>query len=184
LAALAVCAPLALADFASAGIIELNFNLSGDQEVPPNNSTAVGSAQLLYDPSDQTFDLDLMVFGIALSELHGVGPNNSPVHIHMAPAGANGSIVIDLDFFGNFVADGLGIRMQITNALFGGAQGGLTSDPMANQAALFAGNLYLNIHTMNFNGGEIRGQIPVPGAGSLSLLGVAGMLGCRRRNRR
>lgn len=186
LTAMAVAAASALAAPASAGIIlEFNFNLSGDQEVPANNSTSVGSAQLLYDPSDMTFDLDLMVFGIGLADLHGVGPNSSPVHMHLAPAGANGAIVVDLGFFDAFEVDGQGIRLQITNATLGGTMGGLTTDPAANEAALLAGNLYVNIHTMSFNGGEIRGQIPpVPAPGALALLGMAGILCAAPRRRR
>jgi hypothetical protein len=184
LAALAVCASLALADVASAGIMEFNFNLSGDQEVPPTGSDAVGSGQLLYDDSDMTFDLDLMVFGITLAELHGVGPNSTPVHIHLAPPGVNGPIVIDLGFLDMFEVDGQGIRLQITNALLGGTMGGVTSDPAVNEAALFAGNLYVNVHTMNFEGGEIRGQIPpIPAPGAIALLGCAAMIGSRRRRR-
>ncbi|MEW6251295.1 MAG: CHRD domain-containing protein, partial [Planctomycetota bacterium] len=124
--------------------------------------------------------IDMVVFGITLQELLGVGPNNSPAHIHMAPAGANGPIVVDLGFLaGGFQQSGLGIRLQIPDALFGGVQGGVNSDPATNAAALLAGNLYVNVHTQEFPGGEIRAQIPEPAA--LALLGVGLALQARRR---
>jgi hypothetical protein len=151
--------------------IPFNFTLSGAQEVPPNNTNSSGAAQLLYDPGTQTFDLDLMVFGITLGELHGVGPNSTPVHIHNAPAGANGPIVIDIGNFGQFVNDGLGIRLQLTGV------------PIGNfEPQLFAGDLYVNVHTVNFPGGQIRGQI-IPTPATLALLGIGGLVAASRRRR-
>ena len=138
---------------AGADVTTFDFFLSGDQEVPPNNSPAVGAAELIYDDDDQTFSIDIMVFGIELDDLFNVGPNSTPVHIHNAPEGENGAIVIDLGFLASFQEDGLGIRLQIDNVLFGGQQGNLFSDPDDNEDALFARELYVNIHTNEFRGG-------------------------------
>jgi len=64
--------------------------------------------------------------------------------------------------------------------------GGITSFADA-VAALEAGNTYANLHTTNFPGGEIRGQIaaPVPELSSLTLLaiGILGLFGYAQRCR-
>lgn len=177
---IAIAGILAVTGVAAGHEVTFDFFLSGLQEVPPNNSPAVGAARLVYEEDTQTFDLDLLVFGIELDDLLGVGPNNSPVHIHNAPAGSNGPIVIDLGFLGSFVQDGLGIRLQLTDQPFGGQQGGVFSDPNLNEDALFAGELYVNIHTNEFSSGELRGQIVPAPAGVLALSGL-GLLASRRR---
>ncbi len=165
---------------ASAHETVFDFPLSGDQQVPPNGSPAVGAAELIYDEDDQTFSLDMMIFGITLDDLFNVGPNSTPVHIHNAPTGQNGAIVIDLGFLATFQEDGLGIRLQIDNVLFGGQQGNLFTDPNTNEDALFAGELYVNIHTNDFNSGELRGQI-VPTPASVLTLAALGLFASRRR---
>lgn len=179
------CAILALGAAAQADIIIDNFTLTGDQEIPPNSSDAVGAGRIVYDTDTNRFDLDITVFGIELSELMGAGPNNSPVHLHAQPPGtapgtANGPIVVDLGFIASFVQDGLGITIQIRDALLGGPQGGIDTDPDENEIALLEGRLYANVHTMNFPGGEVRGQI-IPSPASLSLIGLAGLAAARRR---
>lgn len=164
--------------------ITVNFPLSGAQEVPPNDADSFGVGTLILDTTAQTFDLDLFVVGIGLSDLAGVGPNSSPVHIHNAPAGANGPIVIDLGFFGSFVDDGLGITLSLRDIAFGGVQGGVSSDIGSNIDAFFDGNLYVNIHTNDFGAGEIRGQIvgpEIPAPGAASLLAIGGLVALRRR---
>lgn len=177
---LAITAAAALSTAAAADIVTFDFFLSGDQEVPPVDTPAVGAAELQYNTDTQTFSIDIMVFGIELADLLDVGPNNTPIHIHNAPAGANGPIVVDLGFMGSFVEDGLGIRFQLTDQPFGGQQGNVFSDPDDNELALFAAELYVNIHTNDHPTGELRGQI-VPAPASTLALASLGLLSTRRR---
>lgn len=167
---------------ASAEVIEWNFYLSGDQEVPPVETDAVGAGQFIYNTDTQTFSLDIMIFGIELDDLLGVGPNGTPIHIHNAPAGSNGPIVIDLGFLASFQDDGLGIRYQVFDQPFGGTYGDIVSDPDDNEQALFDRALYVNVHTQDFPSGELRGQL-VPTPGGLAMLGVACLVAGRRRPR-
>ncbi len=57
----------------------------------------------------------------------------------------------------------------------------------AGETNLLAGNWYVNIHTTNFRGGEIRGQVKVdrvPDSGAtavLGLLSLLGLVGLRRK---
>ena len=157
------------ANAASAGVF-FDFILDGSQEAPPNGSDAFGFATLEYMSDAQTFDLFVVTDGIGLGDLLGVGPNNSPVHIHNAPAGANGPIAIDVGAMSSFTDEGDGI---LTFSISGVSIGDFEDE-------LFAGELYLNIHTAEFAGGEIRGQIvPAPAAGSL--VGLCGLALVRRK---
>lgn len=180
LALCSIMAPAFAVAVHAGGLSTFTFPLSGDQEVPPNESSASGSATLIYDSTAQTYDLDVVVSGIGLDDLLSVGPNSTPIHIHNAPAGANGGIVLDVGFFGSFMEDGDDIRLMIEDTPLGGTQGAVMSDTSDNEAALFAGELYLNIHTESFPSGEIRGQVvPAPAAGAL--LALAGLGAARRR---
>ena len=174
---------LIVAGTTQAEVFEFNFPLVGAQEVPPNDTNAAGVVSLFaYDTATQTFDLDTFIVGIGIADLLGVGPNSTPIHIHLAPPGSNGTIVVDLGLHDSFFEDGPGIRLQLDDVLLGGVQGGIESDPIENEAALFAGDLYVNVHTNAFPGGQLRGQI-VPEPGTLLLLSLGGTMLLRRSRR-
>lgn len=122
--------------------------LRGAQEVPPTASTALGSGAVLIDPASRQ-----MVAAITTSGIAGTA-----AHIHEAPPGANGPVVIPL---GEAVA---GSGVWTTRAT-------LTED---QYNAIKAGNMYFNVHSAALPNGEIRGQI-LPQ--QLSLTGISGVDG-------
>jgi len=83
------------------------------------------------------------------------------VHVHVAPPGENGPIVLPL--LGNpFIEDpgvtprGNFLRGTATDA---DVTGEFAGDLAALVEAIRAGNTYLNVHTTKHRGGEVRGQI-------------------------
>jgi hypothetical protein len=55
---------------------------------------------------------------------------------------------------------------------------GTAVDTAGEINALFAGGLYVNIHTLEFPGGEIRGQLtPVPEPETYAMIAGAGLVG-------
>lgn len=108
------------------------FDLSGNQEVPPVASPFSGGCYGVLDQPGASFSLTCV---------HNV-QNATVMHIHRAPAGANGAIAFDMgDPSSGFVS------------------ATWTSMTPADIADLLAGNLYINIHTAGRPTGEIRGQI-------------------------
>ena len=70
-------------------------------------------------------------------------------HIHQAPVGVNGPIIVDFTGVAPLVPAGTGFTFTAT---------GLTL-PGVNEAAFLGGGTYVNIHTAAFPGGAIRGQL-------------------------
>lgn len=108
-----------------------------------------GTALLSVDPTTNTISWNITVNGITTPI--------AAAHIHSAPAGTNGPIVID----------------------FNGALSGSTTDP--DVAALLSNpsGFYVNVHNRDFPSGAVRGQI-VAEPGALALLGLTLLLGWRR----
>lgn len=143
---------------ASATIFSFQATLSGSQEVPPTPSLGTGTATLQFNDATNVLSL--------VGSYTGLLGTTTASHIHIAPVGVNGPIIIPLTHTGG------------TAGTLNGS-GVLTP---AQITALFSNGLYVNVHTNLFAGGEIRGvitQIPAPGA--LALLGLAGLVGTRRR---
>lgn len=173
---------------AEAGVLTANTLADAVQEVPANDSGATGRAAFSFDNDSGNLRFDLVVAGITLTDITFPDGDGlafgaaGPVHLHNAPAGANGPIVLPINnpVFYSETGDGFALRSFGPLARF---LSGITAEAFLNQLAL--GNIYVNIHSFPvFPGGEIRGQlvvIPEP-AGlvllgfGLSLLVVAGAL--------
>jgi len=129
-------------------------HLSGDEEVPPVETRAQGQAIFMLSKDGQTLYYKLIAANIN---------NIQQAHIHLAAKGVNGAVVAWLY---PSAPPALLIPGKFNGVL---AQGTITADdlvgPLAGQplsiliAAIEAGNTYVNIHTTQYLGGEIRGQI-------------------------
>lgn len=118
------------------GQIELRISfasLTGAQETPGSGSTATGYASLAVNPTTGAVSGTVVTTGI-------VGTN---AHIHEAAAGTAGPVILPLTDAGGGVwtvpAGSTLTAAQVTSWL--------------------NGNLYVNVHTAAFPGGEIRGQL-------------------------
>ena len=134
---------------------------------PLSTSPALGAAVLSVEPTTGEFDFNLQITGIEPDELAdlGLGPAISSIHLHNAPLGVNGPVVVDLGGgatnanvtpFGNG-----GLSVNVRGGFFGGLVGDTLQDSNQNLAALFLDELYINVHTNDFRGGAIRGQLSI-----------------------
>ena len=166
-------------------------SLAGANEVPPVPSPGTGFATVVLDPTAQTIQVN--------ATFSGLTSNDTAAHIHCcAPLGTNAGVATTVPAFPGFP---LGVtsgtyssvvfdltQPTIYNPAFVTLEGGTIS---LAEAALIAGiengQTYLNIHTVNNPGGEIRGQLePVPEPITLLLFGstMAGLGLARWRRRR
>jgi len=108
--------------------------LDAKSEVPPNASTASGTADIDYDPASKKLSWKLTYSGLS-------GPAMA-AHFHgPAEPGKNA-----------------GVAVAIPNAGTSPAEGSATLTD-AQAADLEAGRYYVNVHTAANPGGEIRGQV-------------------------
>lgn len=106
--------------------------LSGAEEVPPATTRASGSGTIAIAP-DRTVSGSVKTTGIT----------STMAHIHLAPRGANGPVIVPLTRSGDD-----------TWLVPAGAK--LTDE---QYQAFKAGNLYVNVHSAQYPGGEVRAQI-------------------------
>jgi hypothetical protein len=109
--------------------------LAGANEVPPNKSTATGTAKITVDVLH-----DQVCWNLSVQKLQGTV---TQAHIHRAPAGQVGPIVLDL------------------SPPAGGTSRGCrrARPPLARGIVKDPGDYYVNVHTSKFPDGEIRGQL-------------------------
>lgn len=129
-------------------------HLSGQEEVPPADTRAQGQA--VFRVSNDGLHVQYQVNVANISDI-------TQAHIHLAGVGMNGPVVAWLypaappsvlipGRFQGVLAAGV-----ITEANLVGPLAGQTLADLI--AAIQAGEAYVNVHTLNYPGGEIRGQI-------------------------
>lgn len=123
-----------LASPASADIVRLEATLDGHTQVPPTDSRGAGSAEMTFDTGNRHFTWTITYQGTtdAPTAAHFHGP---------AEPGRNAGPVLPL-------TGDLSSPMTGESTL---------SEAEAND--LMSGRWYINIHTAQYPGGEIRGQV-------------------------
>jgi len=125
-------------------------SLRGSNEVPPRDTNAAGNTifRVLNDGTEIYYKL-----------IVGNIDNVVAAHIHLAAEGINGPVVVGLYGGPNTGEQTEGILAEgiITAADLAGPLAGLSIEDLIE--AMEAGNTYVNVHTTQLPGGEIRGQI-------------------------
>jgi hypothetical protein len=125
-------AALLMAWMSAAAAKDVNVNLSGAQEVPAVKTSASGSGTIHIN-DDKTVSGSVKVSGI----------DATAAHIHQAPSGKNGPVIIPL-------------AKEGSNEWSVPAGAKLSDD---QYKAFKAGDLYVNVHSEAHQGGEIRAQL-------------------------
>jgi hypothetical protein len=105
--------------------------LTGAEEVPPVSTSATGSGSL-HIAEDGTVSGSVTTTGMA----------GTMAHIHQGAAGQNGPVIVPLTKDGDKYSVPAGAKLN-----------------SAQMDALKAGNLYVNVHSAEHKGGEIRAQL-------------------------
>ena len=129
---LAVVVVLLGASVGLASAKELKVTLTGNQEVPPVTTAAKATGEI-------TIKADKSVTG----KISAKGIEGTMAHIHMAAPGKNGPPIITLE--------------KGSDGSWTVPEGSKLTDEQ--YAAYKAGNLYVNVHSAEHKGGEIRTQL-------------------------
>lgn len=114
-------------------------HLSGSQEVPAVETEATGQAVFQLSKSGTELHFKLIVANIE---------DVAAAHIHGAPVGVNGGVIVGLYTDGEIPGTTNGILAE-----------GAVEATESLLEAIEKGNAYVNVHTTANPGGEIRGQI-------------------------
>jgi len=174
ISAMAVGGCLAAAQAATWDVTLEPNGLNGGNEFPVNDSPAQGGTVgigIRYDDTSNTLTVNAAygVFG-----WNPLTADYSGAHLHLGAPGENGPVLVDL------------ASIHIPFSARSGFYSGDVQLTEAAAAALIAGNVYMNIHSTAFPGGEIRGQltvVPEPETVALAILGFGALVWMSRRNK-
>lgn len=199
------CIPVSAASFSFRADLTPDAVVPGSPaDDPAGVSTASGSINLILTTEGvdgPTLSYNLLLSGLAVSETIPRptldGPDNlvRAIHIHFGAPGTNGGHALnvygapredDADLIVNSAVSqvsGLwddGDENLGPDGTLGSGDSVALSDALAD---LHAGNLYIQVHTMGFRAGELRGQVLAVPEPSTAILSALGLLLCRRRRR-
>jgi hypothetical protein len=146
LAATAIHLPAVLAQ----EMTTFSAQLSGQEEVPPVETQATGMAQF------EIMGDDSISYTVNASDIQAVTAG----HIHNGPAGENGDVVVTL-FSYDAPQDGVSETGTISAGDLEGPMSGAQLSDLVDM--MNSGDTYVNIHTEQNQGGEIRGQLAPAG---------------------
>ena len=169
---------------AQAAPITFVADLTQGLEVPPTGSPGTGSATVVLDTMANTMHVDVTFSGLTS------GTTASHIHCCLASPFQTGANVMVATTTPTFPGFPLGVTSGTYDMSFNLLDPGTYNPAFVTsafnpsgtiagaEAALVAGiengETYLNIHTTNFMGGEIRGfLVPAPEPASLVVLGSA-----------
>lgn len=134
-------------------------SLRGSNEVPAVSTRTKGGITIRFH--DEHFDGAPFVLTVKK------GQDVTMAHLHCAPAGQNGPVVVTLlgEIPGGFDVSGRLMKSDIENDNINTANGATCPTPISDlgtlQTAMEKGEIYANVHTVAHPGGEIRGQLHV-----------------------
>ncbi|MDQ6755517.1 MAG: CHRD domain-containing protein [Bacteroidota bacterium] len=105
--------------------------LKGSNETPPNNSTASGTASATYNINTKILKINVTYSGLTATA----------AHIHKGAVGVSGPVI--------FPFTGFASPINYTSVALDSTK----------EADLMANLFYVNIHSIAFPNGEIRGQL-------------------------
>ncbi|WP_022945822.1 CHRD domain-containing protein [Pseudoalteromonas ruthenica] len=114
----------------------ITFKLSGEQQVPANDSAGLGYGYAAFDSTNNELALRAVTMGV---------DDATAAHIHTGRIGSNGEVLVVLEQDDEVMTDWVAPE---------GTQ--IDADTLA---VLLSGGHYVNVHTPDFPDGEIRGQI-------------------------
>lgn len=189
------------------GVTVFNANLTHDQETAPGGTQPLttstgdprplsfGTAQLILNDAETELSFTATIFNIDITGTQTADQNDNllAAHIHVG-GGLGENAPVRWGFFGtpdndinpdNLVvtpfASGVGGTFS---SIWNLAEGNAGTTLTGNLPLIKAGLSYLNFHTVQFPGGEIRGQITkVPEGGMTAVLlgiGIAGLVFARK----
>jgi CHRD domain/PEP-CTERM motif len=177
-------ATVLLVSAGTANAVTYSANFSGAAENPANASTATGSGLLRVAGNTIFVNIDFANLGSGLRDGH--------IHCCVGPTGNAG---VAIGFTGlpiDATSGSIDLILDLTNAAtfrpaFITASGGTVDLARARLfTALDAGQVYYNLHTVNFPGGEIRGNlsaVPEPASWAMLIAGF-GLVGAVARRRK
>lgn len=163
LSTLSACLFCLFINSANAALIHLEADIDGAQA---NAGAGTGSPGTGFATMTLDTDTNLFSWDISWSDLVG---NETVMHFH-GPATPDQNAGVQVNF---------GAISGTTSPSIGS-----TTISDAQETDLLAGLWYINIHTDQFPGGEIRGQVnvvPIPAAVWLFGSGLIGLIGFARR---